>query len=87
MEEIHFEQIWNEAERIGSLIPEESSTSAIISNIIVECSKFEPNEGSPEEQAKVIGEILYYLCQLTREKNINSAAALVHATSKRQIIE
>lgn len=71
----HFEEFWNEAEKIADQLNQIDTVHR--SNIIVNVDKFS-KETDEKARAILIGHILFDLCALTSKYNINSAAALKH---------
>lgn len=80
---MHFEEIWEEAERVGSFLTEDSQLNII--NNIESSLKLYVAESNKDAKIQNIGEIIYYICQLTRLEDINSAQALFDAINSRSI--
>ena len=71
----HFEDIWNEAEAVASKFPEQTQLAELTQQIKAEIDKL-PTVTTLEEQAEIIGAVLFSICDITRQLNMNSAAAL-----------
>lgn len=81
--EIHFEHIWNAAEDLGTKFPQESIES-IVKKIQETIDNIPQMANLPSRQAEIVGEILFDLCAITNQLNINSAAALRWAIENRK---
>ena len=71
---MHFEDLWNKSEEIGNNAGENDTTHNIAA-LRHAVDKLEESD-TIEESHKHVGEILFELCQITRQLNVNSAAAL-----------
>lgn len=71
---MHFEDIWNHAEKMGE--KEEYDLDELVKNIQAEVDKLPAMVKFPAKQAEIVGETIYQVCQITRILNINSAAGL-----------
>ena len=67
----HFEQLWEEAERVAvELYPGTSQEK--IDNIIKACQELRVNDDQ-----NVFGRLLFWMCAFSQQENINSYTALV----------
>lgn len=72
---MHFENIWNNAEKLGEEIQESEDIAEDI-NVIRRALDRLAGVVTLEEQNELTGEILFSLCQITRKRPMNSAAIL-----------
>ena len=80
---MHFEDFWNGAESLGAQFTDDTVENAI-DRIKLAIDKLDEVDKLPSEQAEIIGEVVFDLCQITRHLNINSAAALRLAIESRK---
>lgn len=73
---IHFENLWEEAESLSADMAGVDSASSI-EHIKLYLERLK--DGSQDSVNEAFGLILLYLCAISREKNINSFAALKYA--------
>lgn len=78
---MHFEDIWNMAEKVSK--ESDVDLQEAFSKIKMTISSLEKiptdAEGMDESRTIIFGELLFNICVIAREHNINSAAALASA--------
>jgi len=76
----HFENVWEEAELIGSLVSSEESISSLILKLNFYKSILDKDKESKEH---LFGEILFDLAKLSQSENINVYKCLKIINSKK----
>lgn len=79
---MHFEDFWNKAEEVGAKAGENDTDNSIAA-LRHAVDKLAKSDTMVESQ-KHLGTILFELCQITRQLEINSAAALYWAVETKQ---
>lgn len=74
---MHFEDIWNSAEAVSKTL--DTASAVAFSNIENNIKKLQELNLNNEEKTIIFGDIMFNLCIISREYNINSAAALASA--------
>ena len=80
----HFENVWEDAEKLHRQVSPESTLDAEILNLeklLIQLK--EPT--SKDEQFSVFGSLVFHLCAIASNLNINSYTALLSAIQERKI--